>query len=191
MSCFEAVLIVEGVVLTLLSFGWMGMGCWLRWELPGCTFLKNVPHFPCGMSERWRDLQYQWRLAHQIAAEHQRSWFTPVKVPEKWQYERLLSSFIWYAYNYHHYSRWMIYQSLMEKIKLWKGLFPLVVWSVDGVTVTHACFCLKCFDIWGYFLLTLFFFLHFFSPCLIVCVEFVGHALDGAVGKLRPSLLSD
>lgn len=132
------------------------MWCWLRWELPDCTFLKPFPHFPRGMSERWRDLQYQWRLAHQIAAEHQRSIFIPVKVPEKWQYERFLSSFIWYAYNYQHYSRGMIYQSLMEKIKLWKGLFPLVVWSVNGVTVTHACFCLKCFDIWGYFLLTVF-----------------------------------
>lgn len=146
---------------TLLSFGWMGMCCWLRWELPDLYLFEKFPHFPHGMSERWRGLLYQWRLTHQIAAEHQRSWIIPVKVPGKWQFECVLSSFGWYAYSYGDNSGGMIYQSLMETIKLWKEFFPLVVWSGDGVTVTHACMCLICFDTWAYFLLN-FFFLRFF-----------------------------
>lgn len=160
---------------TLLSLGWMGMWCWLRRELPDLYLFEKFPHFPHGVSERWRGSLYQWRLAHQIAADHQRSWIIPVKVPGKWQFESVPSSFCWYAYAYGHYSRGMIYQSLMEKIKLWKGLFPLVVWSVDGVTVTHAFVFLKCFDTWVLFLLT--FFLSSLFLTLSCCLLNLSHML--------------
>lgn len=120
---------------TLLSFAWMGMWCWLRWELPDLYLFKN--------SHTFHMKSVSVGEANCISGS---SWFTPESYPWKYQENDNLKAFFLVSVDMltlnRHYSSGMIYQSLIEKIKLWKGLFPLVVWSVDGVTVTFACVCL-------------------------------------------------